>query len=147
MRLRRLVRDQRGSALIEFALVSPMVILLIMAALQFGLSLRANAGLRDLAGWAGREAVVSYQLTSDPVIGPEQLRTMITQRAQHPRYNLTDGTLNVTVTSVADTTLLTVNRVRIRISYGYPMSIPLLPRMTVPLSVDRTFYVPNSSTL
>ena len=147
MRLRHLIRDRRGSALIEFALVSPMVIILIMAALQFGLSLRANAGLRDLAGWAGREAVVSYQVASDGAIGAEQLRSNIIARAQHPRYNLTDGALTVGVTSTADTTLLTVNRVRIQLSYGYPLSIPLLPAITIPLTVDRTFFVPNSSTL
>ena len=147
MSRRRLCRDDRGSTVVEFALVSPVLIMLILAALQFGMVLRANAGLRDLAGWAGREAVVSYQLVSDGTIGATQLKNNIVERAENMRYNLRDGTLNVTVTNAADTTLLTVNRVRIQMTYNQPISLPFLPIASVPLRVDRTFFVPNDSTL
>lgn len=124
-----------------------MVIMLILAALEFGEALRANAGLRELAGWAGREAVVSYQVVSDGTLTATNLDDMIKARAKDRRYNLRGGTLTVTVTINQDVALLTVNRVRIVMTYTHPVSVPFLSLTGVPLSVDRTFYVPNASTV
>lgn len=141
------LRDERGSTLIEFALVSPMVVMLLMAALEFGLALRANAGLRDLAGAAGREAVVSYQLQSgNNAMGPTILKSYIEDQAKQGKYNLQNGTLTVTVTNTQDSTLLTVNRVNIQLTYKYPLSIPFLNKQTIDMGIDRTFFVPNAST-
>jgi Flp pilus assembly protein TadG len=140
---RRLIGNQRGSALIEFALVSPLLIMIILAALQFGLMLRANAGLRELAGWAGRQAVVSYQVKASDGINPAALKTLIENEAMSRKYNLENGTLKVVTTSVQNTALLTVNEVGIKLNYDYPISVPFLGQSLVKLSVDRTFYVPN----
>lgn len=138
--------DERGSTVVEFALVSPMVIILILSALQLGLALRANAGLRELIGWAGREAVVSYQVFGDDdTISEDDLKAKIEAEAAKAAYNLKNGTLAVVVESDQDTTLLTVNRIRIRMDYDYPLDLPFIPTQTIDLGVERTFFVPNAS--
>lgn len=145
-RMRKL--DERGSTVVEFAFVSPLVIILILAALQLGLALRANAGIRQLAGWAGREAMVSYQLFGDgDTVGAAELKEMIEDEAKAPAYNLGNGSLNVEVSLVQDTTLLTVNRINVRIEYDFPLNLPFVPAQTIELAVARTFFVPNASSV
>ncbi len=140
-----LARDERGSTVAEFAMVSPMVIMLILAALEFGGVLRANAGLRDLAGWAGREAMIDTQVARNgESVDTAGIRTDILAQAENPGYNLGEGTLAVKVTNTQDTALLTVHRVRIRLVYSHPISVPFLPIAAVPLRADRTFFVPNT---
>lgn len=142
---RRLLSNERGSTVAEFAMVSPIVIMLILAALEFGGVLRANAGLRDLAGWAGRNALISTQVNRNgESVDTAGIRTDIIARAENRGYNLGEGTLAVTVTNTQDTALLTVHRVRIRLIYNHPVSVPFLPITSVPMSADRTFFVPNT---
>lgn len=142
---RRLLSNERGSTVAEFAMVSPVVIMLILAALEFGGVLRANAGLRDLAGWGGRNAIIATQVDrSGETVDAAGIRSGIIARAENPGYNLGEGTLAVTVTPTQDTTLLTVHRVRIRLVYSHPVSVPFLPIASVPMTVERTFFVPNT---
>lgn len=145
MRIPRFRSDERGSTVVEFAMVSPLVILLILAALEFGMALRANAGLRDLAGWAGRAAIVATQVERNgESVDTAAVRTGIIAEAAKVSYNLREGALAVTVTNVQDTTLLTVHRIRIRLVYTHPISVPFLPVTSVPMTVDRTFFAPNT---
>ena len=140
---RTLAQDRRGSTVVEFALVGPVVVLMVMAALELGMALRANAALRDLIGWAGREAVVSYQLVASGGQTKTQIEEAIRSRAASGGYKLGNGTLRPVVTIVRDTSLLTVNRVNIHLTYAYRISLPLVPDQTVNMDFDRTFYVPN----
>lgn len=142
----RFVRDQRGSALIEFALVSPMVIMLILGALEFGRVLQSNAGLRELAGWAGRQAVISYQIVGDGVVGADALKTNIRTEAARAKYNLSAGTLGVTVNVNDITTLPTVQRVNVALTYNHTVSMPFLQGKTINLSVNRAYFVPHPGT-
>lgn len=143
--IRRLKRDDRGSTVVEFAMISPLVILLILAALEFGMALRANAGLRNLAGWAGRAAIVATQVDRNgESVDTAAVRTRIITESARQSYNLGRGVLGVTVTNVQDTSLLTVHRIRIRLVYTHPISVPFLPVTSVPMQVDRTFFAPNT---
>ena len=142
---RRLLSNDRGSTVAEFAMVSPIVITLILAALEFGGVLRANAGLRDLAGWAGRNAIIATQVERNgESVDTASIRSGIIAQAENRGYNLREGMLTVTVSNTQDTTLLTVHRVRIRLAYNHPVSVPFLPITSVPMTADRTFFVPNT---
>jgi len=143
---RAIADDKRGSTVVEFALVSPIVIMLILAAVEFGSVMRANAGLRELSGWAGREAVVSYQVVGDTVIGANELKTRIETEARSPKYNLRNGRFNVDVTTRPNTALLTVMELRVRLRYNLPVSLPFLPSNTINFDTTRTYYVPNPAT-
>jgi Flp pilus assembly protein TadG len=141
----RLKRCQRGSTAVEFALVSPLVIMLILAALEFGMAFRANAGLRNLAGWAGRGAIVATQVERNgESVDTAAVRASIIAEAARKSYNLGSGVLAVTVSNTQDTSLLTVHRIRVRLVYTHPISVPFLPVSSVPMTVDRTFFAPNT---
>lgn len=141
--LRRLWRAERGSALIEFAMLSPLTVMFIMASLEFGSAMKANAGLRELAGDAGRTAMVEYQLASDGYFNNATLKSKIVAAAATKRYNLNSSDLTVNVTSKANTALLTVLEITVALQYDYHFSLPFLPNQTIDMDVSRTFYVPN----
>jgi Flp pilus assembly protein TadG len=56
---RELSRDQRGTAVVEFALVAPILFLLVFGILDFGRALNYYNQLTQLAGQGARAAAVS----------------------------------------------------------------------------------------
>ena len=57
--LRALRRDQRGTALVEFALIAPLLFLLLFGVIEFGRVLNYYNDLTQLSGQGARAAVVS----------------------------------------------------------------------------------------
>jgi Flp pilus assembly protein TadG len=57
--LRRLVSSERGTAVVEFALVAPLLFLLVFGIIEFGRILNAYNDLTQLAGQGARAAAVS----------------------------------------------------------------------------------------
>jgi Flp pilus assembly protein TadG len=58
-RLRALRRDQRGTALVEFALIAPLLFLLLFGIIEFGRVLNYYNDLTQLSGQGARAAIVS----------------------------------------------------------------------------------------
>jgi Flp pilus assembly protein TadG len=56
---RRLVRSERGTAVVEFALVAPLLFLLVFGIIEFGRVLNAYNQLTQLAGQGARAAAVN----------------------------------------------------------------------------------------
>lgn len=63
MRLSRIAADQRGAAVVEFALAAPVLITLMIAILQFGIVLHASGGVRHAVGEGIRHAKVYPEAT------------------------------------------------------------------------------------
>ncbi|HEY3577846.1 MAG TPA: TadE/TadG family type IV pilus assembly protein [Gaiellaceae bacterium] len=57
--MRRLIRSERGTALVEFALIAPILFLLVFGIIEFGRALNYYNDLTQLAGQGARAAVVS----------------------------------------------------------------------------------------
>jgi Flp pilus assembly protein TadG len=58
--LNRLRRDTAGAAVIEFAILAPAIIGLMLGVLQIGLSMQAQNAMRGVASDTARYAVVEY---------------------------------------------------------------------------------------
>ena len=57
--MRRLVRSERGTAVVEFALIAPLLFLVVFGIIEFGRMLNAYNQLTQLAGQGARAASVS----------------------------------------------------------------------------------------
>ena len=57
--MRRLTGSERGTAIVEFALIAPLLFILVFGILEFGRALNYYNDLTQLAGQAARAAVVS----------------------------------------------------------------------------------------
>jgi Flp pilus assembly protein TadG len=69
-RFRKIGRAQEGQAMVEFALVLPVLLLLIMGIIQFGILFNNYVTLTDAVRAGARQAAVSRGLT-DPVAATE----------------------------------------------------------------------------
>lgn len=70
------LRSERGSAVVEFALVAPLVLLLGLAVLQVALALHVRATLTSAAAEGARAAALAG---SDPSAGVRRARQLLAQ--------------------------------------------------------------------
>ena len=93
-RLRRFVGDLRGVAAIEFAVVLPMVIVLIFAMIQYGVILNT----RQIMAKAARTAVRSYAVGTSTEAEAEQLAvTLMNNAALNFVVDVTDDGTDATI--------------------------------------------------
>lgn len=138
-----LLKEQKGAALVEMAMALPVVILFILGTLQIGLTMQANSALRDAVGWAGREAMVSYQDTSDGVYSSDTIKNMIISKSADKGHKLKSNKLTVNV-SITDDNVLLAKKIAMSTSYNVDMVIPLWKTKTITINHNRTFYVPKA---
>ena len=105
-------RSQKGQAVTEFALALPILVLLLFAVIQFGITFNNYVTLTDATRAGARKAAVSREQSN-----PSSLTTIAVRSSA---ANLTQSNLNVSVTSTwqpgADVT----------VTATYPYQIKLL---------------------
>ncbi|MHB9145145.1 MAG: TadE/TadG family type IV pilus assembly protein [Symbiobacteriia bacterium] len=85
---RRLSRDERGQSLVEFALVVPLLLLLVIGIMEFGRAYSANLALQNAAREGARLAITGATDAN------------ITQRVVSSAVGLDSTKLTVTVSPV-----------------------------------------------
>jgi Flp pilus assembly protein TadG len=89
----RVLREERGQSLIEFALVMPLLLILVLGIIQFGFALHSYIALTDAVRIGARQAAVSRS------INPESSRVpLIVSKVEKAGVNLDKNKLTVTVT-------------------------------------------------
>jgi Flp pilus assembly protein TadG len=112
MNVRTEIRDEQGQTMTEFALVLPILALLLFAVIQFGIVFNNYVTLTDATRAGARRAAVSRQ-SADPV-GSTTTATRASAK------DLNQGTLNVSVTSTWQP------EADVSVTATYPYSISLL---------------------
>lgn len=116
--VRRLLPDRRGNAMVEFALIGPTMLLVMVAVVQVGLHIQNYNAVRNLAADGSRFAVVQYQNgTKSPAAAIE---TWIRAKAVSGVYNLDTNRLEVVVTPAAASRLAGMTEMEIAVSYAAP---------------------------
>lgn len=139
--LARLRRNRRGSAMIEFSVIAPILVTLLLGGFQIAQALHANSSLREAVGNAGREAVVSYQIVSDGVLSETQIEALVTSEAINSAHRLKAANLTVDATISAD--LGDWRQLTIAATYDFPINVPFMRPVTVELDQSRVFYIPD----
>ncbi|GAB3434807.1 hypothetical protein GCM10027517_03280 [Phycicoccus ginsengisoli] len=81
-RLRRLVRDEAGAAVVDFVLVGVVVTVLFLAVFQLGLALHVR---NTLVSCASEGARFGARADVDPAVGADRARELIAQSLS-PRF-------------------------------------------------------------
>lgn len=103
-------RSEKGQALVEFALVAPLLLLLLFAIIQFGIAFKNSLTLTDAVRAGARAAIVS---------GPSGAAAAAKQAVLASAPNLDQTQLGNGISVTVGTTDVTVNAT-------YPYSISLL---------------------
>ncbi len=97
--LTSLGRDCDGSVTIEFAIVGPILITMLMGVLQIGVGMQNYNALRGISADVARYAVVNYQTSNR--LSTSQLQTYATGIASAPPYGLIRARFQPTITTAA----------------------------------------------
>jgi Flp pilus assembly protein TadG len=109
--MRQRLRDQPGASAVEFALVVPLLILLVLGIAEFGRAFQAQSTLSA----AARESVRTMALQNDPA----RARAMARSVASSLRPSLTDGQIAISP-AACPATYTPGASVRVTITYRMP---------------------------
>ena len=128
-----LKRDERGVAVIEIAIVLPVLILFIWGIFQIGILFQANAGMQHALGEGARYATLCRPVTGGCNIASD---TEIRARMNGVVFGTRPGTF-----TIPDPT--TVNRVMtLTVNYTQPTNFLFFAGPTIALSRQKKVYLP-----
>jgi Flp pilus assembly pilin Flp len=113
--MKRTYKDERGQTMVEFALVIPVLCLLVFGIIQFGLLFRDYLALTDAVRVGARQAAVSRSLP-DPVGSTEA-------RVRSAAGDLDGSELDVAVTPADPLAWTQGGDVTVSASYPYEISL------------------------
>ena len=133
-----LARDERGGTLVEFALVSPIMLTLLFGVIQVGLHVQNANAVRNLAADGARAAVVEYQRGNS--LSANQIAAEIRARGVGPKYHLNLDRLDVVVTEEASR-IGGVDEMSIAISYDMPNYLAFVDLSDLTIEYERPVFL------
>lgn len=107
------IKNQKGQSLVEFAIILPIILLLLMGIAQFGMLLNSYLTLQNTTREGARLAIVGG---SDI-----EINTLITSIS--PNLTPADLTVNITPT---ETSRSSGDNIVVNVSYNYHMTLPII---------------------
>lgn len=136
--LDRIGSDRRGSVLVEFALLAPVIIALLIGVVQVGLHVQNSNAVRNLASDGARMATVAYQRGNQ--LTAEQIGIMIRSEGVGGKYNLDTDRLEINVTQPTSR-IGGVREMRIQITYDPPNFLSFAGVSALRLSYERPVFL------
>ena len=131
--LRHLMRDQRGAAVIEMAIVLPVLILFIYGIFQVGILYQANAGMQHALGEGARFAVLCKPVSNGCNVSAD---AAIKAKMNAAVFGTKPGTFTIPDPSTTSGVMtLTVN-------YTQPMNFLFFAGPTVNMTRTKKVYLP-----
>jgi hypothetical protein len=128
--IRRVFRNQDGTAVIETAFALPILIALIWMIVQLGLVLRASAGIQHALGEGARKATLF----------PQPSQTEIEDAMSDAVYGVGPGKFDFTVPA-SSTSLDGGQYMDLEVTYTQHTSLLVFPGPTVTITRDKRVWV------
>jgi len=133
-------KDRRGAAAIEFALLGPTLILMMMGVLMVGTHMQAYNAVRGVASDINRYTMVEYQKENE--LNKNEIQLMANSIARRSPYNLSVDRLDVVVTEES-TSITGAKMFKVVLSYT-PHEITSLVKVGSPtVTQSKTIFVPE----
>jgi hypothetical protein len=130
--------DQRGGVLVEFALLAPFLLTLLIGVVQVGLHVQNANAVRNLASDGARFTVVEYQ--RDNALSADSIEAVIRSRGVGPKYNLNADFLTVDVDE-PNTRIPGLKELEIRVTYSAPDYLAFVAGDALNLVYERPVFV------
>lgn len=140
-RLKSLLRDRGGAATIEFAIIAPVMIVLLMGVFQVGVGMQAYNALRAISMDTARHAAVEYQLNKP--LSNDAIVTWARARAVNPPYLLSEGNLLITTTAAATQRVAGASERTFTIRYTVPSFLSVIGFDSFYITYSRPIFVPQ----
>jgi len=136
---RRAVRDRQGAVALEFGLLAPLFIALMLAVFQVAIALQSYNALRNVSADAARFAMVQFQTGND--LTNSQILDYATTRATGPLYQLNLDSLDAAVADAAVQRVAGAREMQLTISYEIPTVLDLFGWTSPTLRYARPIFV------
>lgn len=127
---RKLVGSQSGAAVIEFALLGPLFLMLLFGMFQVGIYMQNLNAVQSIASDSARHVMIEYQKAN--ALSDEQIRSVILAQATNAPYMLDTDRLEITVDSTQASRI--TGAIEIDVQLRYQLS-DFIPGVELPLSV------------
>ena len=135
---KRLRHDERGTAIIEFALLAPVVFGLCFGLIQIGISMQAYNSLRGVASDTARYAVVEYM--NGDLVDDITIQNKAKAIARGAPY-LLNSSVAATITPVANPRVHGTHEKTLLITYTPPTVLPFFDFTSKQMSYERPIFV------
>lgn len=139
--LPRLRRDDRGSMAIEFALLGPVMIAMVLGVLQVGIGMQSYNALRGISGDVSRYAVVNYQTSNR--LQNSQIEAYARSTASGPPYGLDRDQFGVVVEPATVQRVTGATELTLTLTYRVPSLLTIIGVGEIPLNFQRPIFVTN----
>ena len=129
--LSSLIRDERGSPVIEFAIVVPALVSIIFGIAQLGLIYQANAGIQHALGEAARYATLYDSSKTTKVHTEDEIRAKLDQKL----FGMANVTPSVTVPESG------TGRMKLQVTYTKRLNFLFITGPTVTLTRSKVIYM------
>ena len=136
---KRLAGDVAGGTLVEFALLAPVFIGMIMGVVQIGTYMQNYSAVRSLASDAARFTAVEYQKSN--TLGETELQADIVAMGAVAPYNLSADRLSVAVNEVTPSDVDGSRKFDMTITYQVPSFMSGIGFSDIALNYSRPIYV------
>lgn len=140
---RRLIRQDRGAAMVEFALLAPVLIVMMLGVLQVGLTMQNYNAVRNVSADIARYAMIQYTdghpMTNAAVISQTQAV------AEASPYLLSSSRLTVDATDVATPQVTGTSEKTLTITYQIPTILDSFGLRGPEISYSRSLIVTPSA--
>lgn len=109
----RSIKNQKGQSLVEFAMILPFLLLLIMGIVQFGMLLNSYLGLQNAAREGARTGIVGSTNT--------EIQNSII--ATSPTLDVNNLTINITPSEAIRES---GEALTVKVSYNFQLTIPII---------------------
>ncbi|MGH6786833.1 MAG: TadE/TadG family type IV pilus assembly protein [Novosphingobium sp.] len=140
--LGRLAADSSGSTIIEFALLGPVMLGMMLGALQLGVGMHGYNAMRSASADVARYAAVQYQTGND--LANSQIESYAQLALTRPPYGLSTSDVGVTVTNAGTQRVTGAKELTLTYTYRVPNLLTMLTQQDVDLLYSRPIFVIDS---
>ena len=118
--MRSTVRDERGQTAVEFALIAPLLVILLLAIIQFGIAFHNYVTITDAARAGARKAIVARFASGNFTDATQTVKDAAS--SLDPKLLNKAGAISIT----APGGMVAGSQVTVTVNYPYTIDIPLI---------------------
>lgn len=135
-------RNRDGAATVEFGLLGPVMITVMLGVLQIGTAMWSYNSLRSIASETARYAVVNYQASNK--LSTSAISSYASGVATASPYGLTASSLTVVVSSSPTSRIAGTTEMSLTLSYQVPTLLSIVGMGNIPISYTRPIFLLSS---
>jgi Flp pilus assembly protein TadG len=135
---RRVLRDPSGAAIIEFGILAPVIVTLLLGVVQVGMWMQSYNGLRSVAADTGRYVAVKYQKSQN--ISNIEMANWAHSHAVDS-YLFKNDLLTTDVTDAPTQQITGVSEKTLTLTYTFSSILQIVGVDDIPVSFSRPIFV------